>query len=51
MNYDIERYNELKQIIENREFHKIGKFRDFPIIRNSDLKDKLLAIYLILVLG
>lgn len=46
MNYDIERYNELKQIIEQREFYKIGEFRDYPIIKNSDLKDKLLSVYL-----
>lgn len=46
MNYNIERYNELKKIIEKKEFFKIGEFRDYPIIRNSDLKYLLLDVYM-----
>lgn len=46
MDYNLERYNELKEIIEKKEFDKIGELRDYPIIKNSDLKDKLLETYM-----
>ena len=42
--YELERYNELKEIINNHEFYKVGKYVDYNIIKNTDLKDKLLNI-------
>lgn len=40
------RYQELLKIIETKEFEKINRFIDIPIIRNTDLKDKLINFLL-----